>query len=82
MTNYMDTSQQDSLQRFAAVKLDNSENYADQLSLLKSIFLVENPLPQFYFFQTKTTLQLRIYACSEIMNQIQREFLFLLLTNI
>ena len=35
MTNYVDTSQQESLQEFTVVKVDNSDNYADQLSLLK-----------------------------------------------
>ena len=59
----------------------NSENRADQLSLLKMYIFSREYTASVLPFLSQTTLQLRIIACSAILNQIQSAFLFLLLAS-
>ena len=58
------------------------EIFADQLGLIKTYFFSREYTASVLPFLSHTTLQLRIFACSEILNQIQSAFLFLLLTSI
>ena len=56
--------------------------FANQLGLLKMYIFSRESTASVFPFLSQTTLQLRIFACSEILNQIQSAFLFLLLTSI
>ena len=55
----MDSSQQESLRGFTVVKVDNSENYADQLSLLKKYLFSRESSASVLFLsnQNNTTIK-------------------------
>ena len=78
----MDISQQELLHLFAVGRLEILGISADQLGLLKMKIFSREYTASVLPFLSQTTLQLRIFACSVILNQIQRAFLFLLLASI
>ena len=82
MINYVDISQKEFFAVIRCREAYNSENHADQLSLLKTYIFSREYTTSVLPFLSKTTLQLRIIACSAILNQIQSAFLFLLLASI
>ena len=81
MTNYVDIFQQEFFALICCREAYNSENYADQLGLLKMQIFSREYTASVLPFLSQTTLQLRIIACSAILNQIQSAFLFLLLAS-
>ena len=82
MINYMDISHQEFFAVISCREAYNSENHADQLGLLKMYIFSREYTASVLPFLSQTTLQLRIIACSAILNQIQSAFLFLLLASI
>ena len=82
MINYVDISQQEFFAGIRCREVYNSENHADQLGLLKMYIFRREYTTSVLPFLSQTTLQLRIIACSAILNQIQSAFLYFLLVSI
>ena len=80
--NYVDISQQEFFAFIRCREAWNLRNFCRPTRSPKKNIFSREYIASVSPFLSQTTLQLRIFACSAILNQIQRAFLFLLLTSI